>query len=118
VKRFTVIMALLVLLLIGGGLTTQLIANQGAAPMPVLRQTDNPEAAVQDMVPWKAEQFFLLIGFLIFNLVGIAITLAIVFWLIDRGIRRSRNEAAAGTPARAGAGGATPASITTDSAES
>jgi hypothetical protein len=72
------------------------------------------------MVPWKAEQFFLLIGFLIFNLVGIAITLAIVFWLIDRGIRRSRNEAAAGagTPARAGAGGATPASITTDSAES
>lgn len=93
-KRFGILVALLIILLIGGGLTTQLISSGDAGILPVLRQTSNPEAAVDSMVPWKAEQLFLAIGFILFNLIGMAVTLALVFWFIDRGIRTSRAEAA------------------------
>jgi hypothetical protein len=93
VKRLAVILGLLILLMIGGGLTTQLIARQDTGIVPVLRQTDNPEAEISAMQPWKAEQFFLVVGFILFNLVGMAVTIAIIVWLIDRGLRRSRAQA-------------------------
>jgi len=89
-----VLIALIVLLLIGGGLTMQLLSNNGSLQSPVTTQTIEPNASPTTMVPWKAEQFFLLIGFLLFNLVGIAVTLAVIFWFVDRGLRRSKAEAA------------------------
>mgnify|MGYP005838575641 CR=1 FL=1 len=92
-KRFLVIVTLLVILIIGGGLTMQLIASGGSI-LPVLETVSNPDANPTVVLPWKAEQLFLLIGFLLFNLIGIAATLAIIFWFIDRGIRRSKAEAA------------------------
>ncbi|MCL4248944.1 MAG: hypothetical protein KJ065_12430 [Anaerolineae bacterium] len=79
---------LLLLLIIGGGLTSQLIANQSGTVLPVLTQTVDPNASPTSMLPWKAEQFFLLVGFVIFNLVGIAATIALVFWFLDRGVKR------------------------------
>jgi hypothetical protein len=95
VKRLGIIVALLIVLLIGGGLTTQLISSGESGPLPVLRTTANPEASVSEMVPWKAEQLFLIIGFILFNLIGMAVTIALVVWLIDRAIRKGRAEAAA-----------------------
>ena len=89
VKRLGIIVALLLLLLIGGGLTMQLISNGDAGLLPVLRQTANPDASVADVIPWKAEQFALAIGFILFNLIGMGVTIAVVFWLLDRTIRRS-----------------------------
>lgn len=81
---------LLLLLIIGGGLTSQLIANQNGTIVPVLTQTVDPNASPTSMLPWKAEQFFLLIGFIVFNLLGIAATIALVFWFLDRGVKRER----------------------------
>jgi hypothetical protein len=101
VKRLAVPVALVLILIIGGGLTTQLIARRQAGLVPVLRVTDNPEASVLDVVPWQAEQFFLVVGFILFNLVGMAVTIAAVVWLLDRAIRRGRAEAPAQPPARA-----------------
>lgn len=92
-KRLLVIVALLVILIIGGGLTMQLIASGGQI-LPVLETVSNPDANPTVVLPWKAEQLFLMIGFLIFNLVGIAATLALIFWFIDRGVRKSQAEAA------------------------
>ena len=92
-KRLGIIVALLLLLLIGGGLTMQLISNGDAGLLPVLRQTANPDASVADVIPWKAEQFVLAVGFILFNLIGMGVTIAAVFWLLDRAIRRSRAEA-------------------------
>jgi hypothetical protein len=91
VRRFMTIVALVLILIIGGGLTMQLIASGGDL-LPVLPTVNNPDANPTVVLPWKAEQFFLLVGFILFNLIGIAATLALIFWLIDRGLRRSRAE--------------------------
>jgi flagellar basal body-associated protein FliL len=90
-----ILVVIVVLMLAGGGLTAQLLSNSGSLDLPVLTQTVQPDASPTTMLPWKAEQFFLLIGFILFNVVGIAATLAIIFWFIDRGIRRGKAEAAA-----------------------
>ena len=95
VKRFGIIVVLLLVLIIGGGLTTQLIASGKSSPLPVLVQSDNPEAATQLMVGWKAEQLFLAIGFILTSLIGFAVVLMAVFWFLDRGIKQSQAEAAA-----------------------
>jgi predicted membrane protein len=104
VKRFLVIVALLVILIIGGGLTMQLIASGGQI-LPILETVSNPDADRSVVLPWKAEQLFLMIGFLIFNLVGIAATIGIIFWFIDRGVRKSQAEAAEQKAANAKAEG-------------
>lgn len=93
-KRLGILVAVVLLLLIGGGLTMQLISNGEAGLLPVLRQTANPDASVADVIPWKAEQFFLAVGFILFNLVGMGVTIALVVWLLDRAIRRSKAGAA------------------------
>lgn len=94
-KRLIVLVALLVILIAGGGLTMQLIAGGDSSLLPVLTQVSNPDAARTVVLPWKAEQFFLLVGFILFNLIGIAVTLAVIFWLLDGGLRRQRAKAAA-----------------------
>lgn len=100
-KRFGVVIGLLLLLLIGGGLTSLLIANNGGGVLPILEVVGSPEASRTVMTSWKANQLFALIGFVLFNLVGMAVTIGIVLWLLDRGIRRSQAEGKAVTTARA-----------------
>lgn len=89
-----ILVVLVVLLLVGGGLTSMLVADGGGSLVPILQQVGSPDASVTTVLPWKAEQFFLLVGLILFNLVGIAATIAIVLWLIDRGIKKSKAEAA------------------------
>lgn len=93
-KRFTILVVLLLFLLAGGGLTAVLISTNGNV-LPVLQQVGAPDASPTTMLPWKANQFFLLVAFALFNLVGIAVTIAIILWLIDWGVRRSRADAEA-----------------------
>ncbi len=88
-KRFTILVVLVILLLIGGGLTSLLIANNGQV-LPVLQQVGVPDASPTVMLPWKANQFFILIAFVLFNLVGMAVTIGIVLWLLDWGMRRTK----------------------------
>jgi hypothetical protein len=88
-RRLFTFAGLLLLLIIGGGLTAQLIATDGGELLPILTQTANPDASPTAVVPWKAEQFVLLVGFVLFNLVGIAATIAVILWFLDRGIKRS-----------------------------
>jgi len=92
VKKLLILGALLVVVVIGGGLTSYMAANNSTLPVPVLTTTENPDASTTTMLGWKAEQLFILVSFLIFNLVGIAVTVALVIWYVDRGIRRSRIE--------------------------
>jgi hypothetical protein len=91
-RRLLIFAGLMVLLIIGGGLTAELISSGGGSPLPVLTQTINPDASRTAIVPWKAEQFFLLVGFILFNLIGIAATIAIIVWLLDGAIRRNKNK--------------------------
>lgn len=94
-RRLAIFAGLVLLLVIGGALTSMLINASGGSVLPILTQTANPDASPTLVVPWKAEQFFLLVGFLIFNLVGIAATIALIVWLIDRGVRRNAQSNAA-----------------------
>lgn len=92
-RRFTFFVVLIILLLAGGGLTSLLIATGGQV-LPILQQVGAPDASPTTILPWKANQFFILVAFVLFNLVGIAVTLAVVMWVIDRGLKRGKAEAA------------------------
>jgi hypothetical protein len=100
VRTLIAIVVILVILIIGGGMTSMLIGSNGGV-LPILTTTTVPDASPTIVLPWKAEQFFLLVGFIVFNLVGIAVTLAVIFWAIDRGLRRNR-ASATNTPATTG----------------
>ena len=74
VRRFTFLVVLIIVLLAGGGLTSLLVASGGQV-LPVLQQVSAPDASPTTLLPWKANQFFIFIAFVLFNLVGIAVTL-------------------------------------------
>lgn len=88
-RRLVILVVLLALAIAGGGLTA-LFLTTGTSMFPVLTITEDPSASSLIMQPWKAEQLFLFVGFVIFNLIGIAATLAIVLWLLDRSMQNTR----------------------------
>jgi hypothetical protein len=92
VRRFSFLIVLLIVLLAGGGLTSLLIAG-GSQVLPILQQVGSADALPTEVLPWKANQFFLLIGFVLFNLIGIAVTLAVIFWAVDWGLKQGKAEA-------------------------
>lgn len=82
----------LLLLIIGGGLTAQIAQQGGQGAIPVfVVQTENPDASVFETRPWKAEQLILLVGFILFNLIGIGVTIALVMWLLSRGVKSAKS---------------------------
>lgn len=85
-RRFGVILLLLVLLLVGGSLTAQFVTGEGSV-LSGVQQTNNPSASTLVAEPWQAEQFILLVGFLLFNLIGIGATIALIMWYLDRNVR-------------------------------
>lgn len=103
-RRFILFLGVIMLLLIGGGLTAQIASEGGTARIPaVIRSTDNPDASALDMTPWKAEQLFLLIGFVLFNLIGASVTAAVVIWFLHREVRRVKSSGDASARARSSA---------------
>lgn len=93
-RRFLFLVILVIVLLAGGGLTSMLISSGGQV-LPVLQQVSAPDASPTEVLPWKANQFFLLIAFVLFNLVGIAVTIGALLFLLDWGLKRSKADAAA-----------------------
>lgn len=99
-RRFIFLMVLLAILIGGGVLTAQLASNTGIQNMPAARiQTNDPEASVFVATDWQAQQFFLMIGFILVNLIGIGVTLALVFWLLSRQVAIARATEAPGKAA-------------------
>jgi len=98
VRRFTFFVVLILVLLVGGGLTSLLIASSGQV-LPFLTQVNVPDADPTAMLAWKANQFFIFIAFMLFNLVGIAVTIGILIWVIDWGLKRSKADAGAAASA-------------------
>jgi len=88
VRRLLFLAVILIILVIGGGLTAQLATRDGiGGVLPVLETVENPSGSTLALTGQKAEQLFLLIGFIIFNLVGIAVTLAVMMWFLHRGVK-------------------------------
>lgn len=85
-RRLVFVAVVVVVLLVGGGLTSMIIVGGGRSLF--IQQTDIPDASTMLAAPWQAEQLVLLVGFILFNLVGMAATIAIVLWLLHRGVRQ------------------------------
>jgi len=84
VKRLLIVGVILVVLIVCGGLSAQIASNGNHLAIPgLIRQTNNPDASALDMAPWKAEQLFLFVGFILFNLIGMAVTLMVIFWFLN-----------------------------------
>lgn len=92
-RTLGVIVGLVVLLIVGGALTAFFAGDGGLNDiLPTLQQTNNASGSTLEVEPYQAEQFFLLVGFLLFNLIGIGATLAVIFWFLNRGIKESQAE--------------------------
>lgn len=94
VRRLILVAALVVVLIVGGGLTAQIAAGGGTANFPwVIRSTANPDASVLDMTPWKAEQLFLVVACVVFNLIGAGLTVMLVIWFLNWQVKKAQAEA-------------------------
>lgn len=97
-RRFIIIVGVIIVLLLGGAITSMLIATGGHV-FPVLQQVGSLDASPTTVLPWKANQLFILISFVLINIIGIAVTLCVIFLVVDWGLKRSKAEASAVTPA-------------------
>ena len=86
-ERMAVLIAALFILAAGGFVTAILSGNELSEVLPFLTQTSDPEANPLRAEAWQAEQIFLLIGFILFNMIGIGATIAVIMWLLHRGVR-------------------------------
>lgn len=82
-----ILAALIIVVLAAGGLTAQLASFDVA-----IHQTDSPDASVFTATPGQSAAFFVMVGFIVFNVLGAGLTLAAVFWFLNRQIIRSQAE--------------------------
>ncbi len=91
-RKYAFLVVFLGLLLVGG-FVTALGSDGGLGGMlPFLRQSGDPSASTDSIEPWQAEQLFLLVGFIVINIVGIGATLAGLLWALNRGVKVSQAE--------------------------
>jgi len=80
-----------VAVLIFGGFLSYTISQQGSAAVPgVLIQTNNPEASVTAVTPDKGAIFFLFTAIALGSVVGMGVTIALIFWLLSKGVTKVR----------------------------
>lgn len=84
-KRGVAILALLLIITIAGGVLT---ANVGFK-IPTMQQTNNPAASFFEATPDQAVYLILMIGFILFNVIGAGLTAAFLFWLGSREVKQA-----------------------------
>jgi hypothetical protein len=90
-----ILAVLIVVLIVGGGLTSQLASSNSSFQLPVLKQTDNPDGSPETMTSWKAEQLVLVIMFILFSpfppgLIPMAIGIMVLMIVLDWGVKSSK----------------------------
>jgi len=92
-RRLLIFIGLLLLLVIGGGLTSAITSDGAASLVPgVLTQTERAEGSVTQFGGSQGLWLFLVIGAVVFNLVGAAATGAFIFWFLSREVTRAKAE--------------------------
>lgn len=92
-RRLGIVFGILAILFVGGALSI-LLSDGGSSLLPFLQQTADSEASTLNAESWQAEQLFLLIGFILFNMVGIGVTIAAIMWFLHRNVATVRSGAA------------------------
>ena len=86
-KRGVAVLAfLLIVMIIGGILTTGVWGG-----VPTIEQTANPLGSYFRTTPGQATVFFLVVGFILFNLIGIGATIALALWFFNREVKVTEN---------------------------
>ena len=91
-NRGTLILVLIAILVVGGFLTSIVIASGPGGPLPVRVQTLNPEGSALVATPNQALSFLIYAAVATGSLVGIAVVLALILRGIDNLIAQSRAE--------------------------
>ena len=86
-RRLGILAVIMIILLAGGGITANLLSSD-----VTIRQTTNPSGDALTATPDQAAAFILIVGFIIFNVLGAGLTLAGVFWLLNRQVTIVRQE--------------------------
>ena len=84
-KALGAIVVVLVVLLAGGAITSNLLSSDLA-----IQQTTDPSGDFLTATPDQAVAFILVTGFILFNVLGAGLTLMIVFWLLNRQVTAVR----------------------------
>ena len=84
-------LALVFVILLGGGAITSNMLNSDLT----IRQTLDPSGDALTATPDQALAFMLVVGFVIVNVIGAGLTLALVFWLLNRQVTVVRRESEA-----------------------
>lgn len=87
-RRLSILAILFVILLAGGAITSNLLSSDLA-----IQQTTNPNGDALTATPDQAAAFILIVGFIIMNVIGAGLTLALVFWLLNHQVTAVRQEA-------------------------
>lgn len=81
-------LALIFVILLGGGAISSNLLNSDLT----IRQTLDPSGDALTATPDQAVAFMLVVGFVITNVIGAGLTLALVFWLLNRQVTVVRQE--------------------------
>ena len=85
-KRGLFVLAVLVAITIAGGVLTAGVGFE----IPIIQQVDSPAASAFEATPNQAVTFLLVVGFILVNVVGAGLTLAFIFWLLNREVNRAK----------------------------
>ena len=89
-KALGVIALILIVLVAGGAITSNLLSSDLA-----IKQTNDPSGDFLTATPDQAVAFILVTGFIIFNVLGAGLTLMLVFWLLNRHVNGVRQQSTA-----------------------
>ncbi|MCY3779883.1 MAG: hypothetical protein OXG78_06215 [Chloroflexi bacterium] len=86
-KALGVVTLVLIVLLGGGAITSNLLSSDLA-----IQQTTDPSGDFLTATPDQALAFILVTGFIVFNVLGAGLTLMLVFWLLNRQVTAARQQ--------------------------
>ena len=86
-KQLAALAIIFIILLGGGAITSNLLDSD-----LTIRQTTDPSGDAFTATPDQAVAFILVVGFIVVNVIGAGLTLAVIFWLLNRQVTVVRQE--------------------------
>lgn len=84
-KALGTLAVLVVILLVGGAISSGLVPS-----LPLITQSVDPNASVAHATPEQANQLFFWIIFVVVNVLGAGITIAVLIWFGSRAVVNAR----------------------------
>lgn len=91
-KQLILLVVIAGALVFGGAITSELSKQSNLA----IIKTDDPNASVFVATPDKATALFLMVGFIVANVVVVGAVLALIFYFLDRNVRLAKDNTTEG----------------------